>query len=64
MKQEFAEKEKEFVREIDQLNSKIKRGRNEAKETGAELSIAYATTQNEYPNLDEAQRRHVSRKDE
>ena len=54
MKQEFAEKEKEFVREIDQLNSKIKRGRNEAKETGAELSIAYATTQNEYPNLDEA----------
>jgi len=63
LKAEFADKEKEFKAEIDKLKGKIRECRDEAKEKAAELSMAFASSQNEYPNLEDSQRIQIIRKD-
>ena len=63
MKAEFADKEKAYKKEIDELKQKINESKVEAKQHGNELSFAFAMSQNEYPYLEDAQRVEVIKKD-
>ena len=63
VREQFKKKEISFKSQISRLSQKISQLNEKSREKQAELSFAYASTQNEYVHLARGDREQVMKKD-